>query len=657
MSQDNSRPVEDTILIIEDNDGLSELIREELRDQGWSSVGVRTGREAMAWLVDRRPALVLLDYSLPDMTGDDLLSAMAAMPPFIVMTGHGDERVAVTMMKHGARDYLVKDDQFLDHLPIAVANVLRQIQTERKLAEVENALRESEQRYRSLFKNMLEGFAYCRMLYDEQGFPMDFVYLDVNPAFEQLTGLKDVIGKKVTEVIPGIVGLSPELFESYGRVALTGKPETFEIDLKTLALSLSISVYSTTKGYFVAIFQNVTERKRAEEERLGLERQLQQARKAESLGRMAGAIAHHFNNLLGVVMGNLELATCDLAEGSALRENVAEAMTASKRAADISRLMLGYLGQSAGAMGPIELSQVCREALPLLRASLPQKVNLKIELPDPGPIIRGDAAQVRQVLTNLVVNAGEAVGDEEGDVTVTVSVVPAPYIRVSRFHPVDWEPTEQNYACIEVADTGCGMEPQTMEQLFEPFFSTRFIGRGLGLPVVLGTVKAHQGAATAESEPGRGSVFRVYLPLSAEQPRSSPKTEAVAPEPPQEPGLVLLVEDEPALRNLAKIMLGRLGWEVMTAVDGVEAVELFQQHQARIQCLLLDLTMPRMGGWETLAEVRAIRPDIPVVLASGYDEARVMAGDHPERPQAFLSKPYAMAQLQAALARGMMSDG
>ena len=203
-------------------------------------------------------------------------------------------------------------------------------------------------------------------------------------------------------------------------------------------------------------------------------------------------------------------------------------------------------------MGPIELSQVCREALPLLRASLPQKVNLKAEIPESGPIIRADAAQVRQILLNLVVNAGEALGDGEGDVVVTVSVAPASRIRASSFHPFDWKPTEENYACIEVSDTGCGMDPQTMEKLFDPFFSTRFTGRGLGLAVVLGAVKAHQGGVAVESEPGRGAVFRVYLPLSAEQPRPSPKAQAVAPEPTGERGLVLLVEDEPAMRKMAQ---------------------------------------------------------------------------------------------------------
>ena len=209
-------------------------------------------------------------------------------------------------------------------------------------------------------------------------------------------------------------------------------------------------------------------------------------------------------------------------------------MTASRRAADISRLMLAYLGQSVGAMGPIELSQVCREALPLLRASLPQKVDLKIELPESGPIIRADAAQVRQMLTNLVVNAGEALGDGEGDVTVTVSVAPASRIRASSFHPFDWEPTEENYACIEVSDTGCGMDPQTMEKLFDPFFSTKFTGRGLGLARGLGGGEGSPGRELRWKASRAGApCFGSTCPLSAEQPltRSPAKRKRLLPSP------------------------------------------------------------------------------------------------------------------------------
>jgi PAS domain S-box-containing protein len=445
-------------------------------------------------------------------------------------------------------------------------------------------------------------------------------------------------------------------------------------------------------------FQDITERKRAEEERLGLEQRLHKAQKAESLGRMAGAIAHHFNNQLGVVMGNLELAMLTLPQGAKPRLNIAGAMAASGRAAEISRLMLAYLGQSMGVRAPLELSEVCREALPLLTAALPKNVHLKTEFPAEGPIIRADAGQIRQVLTNLVLNAGEAMGDREGDVTVAVGVKAAADIGASPFYPHEWKPGEESYACLSVADTGCGIDQESMTRLFDPFFSTKFTGRGLGLPVVLGMVKAHQGAVAVESTHGRGTVFRVFLPLAAEQPHPSPRVEADAPEPPGESdavalrgmilpsldgmgrgrvatshvqhphpaspiegeelistalpadhGLVLLVEDDPAMRNMAETMLKVLSCKVITAADGVEAVEAFREHRDQVRCVLLDLTMPRMGGWETLEALRQLSPGIPVILASGYDQASVMEGSHAELPQVFLHKPYSMVELKAAL--------
>jgi PAS domain S-box-containing protein len=405
----------------------------------------------------------------------------------------------------------------------------------------------------------------------------------------------------------------------------------------------------TLKG----IFGDITERKHIEEDRIRLERQVQQMQKAESLGRMAGAIAHHFNNLLGVVMGNLELAVIDLPQGSKPRANIAQAMKASGRAAEISRLMLAYLGMSIGERAPIELSEVGREALPMLIASLPEKVHLEMEFPDDEPIIRADAVQIRQILTNLVVNAGEAIGEREGSVIVAVHVIPAADIRASRFYPPEWEPKEENYACLSVSDTGIGMDQDTLEKIFDPFFSTKFLGRGLGLPVVLGIVKAHEGALTVESAPGRGTVFRVFMPLLAQKLPLPQMAKPIDTTLPKERGLVLLVDDEPMLRKMARIMLERLGYEAITAADGVEALEVFRARQDYVQCVLLDLTMPLMDGWETLAVLRALRPDLPVILVSGYDETNVMQGHHPERPQAFLHKPYRMKGLEAALEKAL----
>ena len=258
------------------------------------------------------------------------------------------------------------------------------------------------------------------------------------------------------------------------------------------------------------LIQDITERKRVEEE-------VRQLQKAESLGRMAGAIAHHFNNQLGVVMGNLELALIDLSGDPGPRNNLMNAMKAARRSAEVSGLMLTYLGQTIGQPEPLALSEVCSRNLPLLQAVLPKDVVLETDLPSPGPIVNANANQIRQVLTNLVTNAWEAMGAVGGAIHVTVKTVSPDDIPALHRFPIGWQPQDKAHACLEVRDTGCGIAEQDIDKLFDPFFSSKFTGRGLGLPVVLGIARAHEGAITVESEPGRGSVFRVFMLLSTEE--------------------------------------------------------------------------------------------------------------------------------------------
>ena len=397
-----------------------------------------------------------------------------------------------------------------------------------------------------------------------------------------------------------------------------------------------------------AVYVDITDRKQAEAEKERLEAQNRQLQKAESLGRMAGAIAHHFNNKLGVVIGNLEMAMIDLSMGEIPVKRLKAAMTAANRAAEVSGQMLTYLGHSFDKRELLDLSNACRFSLPMLRAAIPENVVLDHNLPSLGPAVRANLNQIQQVLTSLISNAWEAIGKGRGSIHLRVRTVSPADIPAMNRHPVDWQPDNNPYACLELADTGSGIPDEDLEKLFDPFFSTKFTGRGLGLSVVLGIVRAHAGAVTVESEPGRGSVFRVFFPVSVQKVACRPDKAAQVPEI-EKGGTVLLVEAEVTLRNMATMMITRLGFRVLVAKDGVEALEVFRQHQDEIRCVLCDLTMPGMDGWETLAALRALRPDLPVILASGHDEAQVMQGDHPELPQAFLHKPYRMADVQAAL--------
>jgi signal transduction histidine kinase/CheY-like chemotaxis protein len=400
--------------------------------------------------------------------------------------------------------------------------------------------------------------------------------------------------------------------------------------------------------YVLGLTHDITERKRAEEDRARLESENRQLQKVESLARMAGAIAHLFNNHLAVVIGNLELALMDLSADAPVRVDLIEAMRAARRSADVSGLMLTYLGQTTDKGEPQDLSDICRHNLPMLRDAVPKGVALKTDLLSPGPVARANTIQMRQVLTHLVTNGLESIGHTAGTVTLATRIIPAS--EISKFHltPIGWKPAADAFSCLEVTDTGCGMAEEDLDKIFDPFYTTKITGRGMGLAVVLGLVKTWGGAIGVESQQNEGSTFRVFLPLvTGELSRVSEKaTEAHQVE---QGGTVLLVEDQDTVRKMAESMLKRLGYEVLAASGGTEAVKMFRENADPVRCVITDLSMPGMDGWETLAALRKIRPHIPVILVSGHDEAHAMGGHYPEQPEVFLHKPYLKSDLEAAI--------
>jgi PAS domain S-box-containing protein len=295
--------------------------------------------------------------------------------------------------------------------------------------------------------------------------------------------------------------------------------------------------------------EDITERKRAEEANAKLEVQNRQLQKAESLTCMAGAIAHHFNNKLQAVIGTLELALDALPRGDDPVNRLTSAMRAARKAAEMSGLMITYLGHTPGKFEPLDFSEACRRCLPMIQVSIQKDVVLESDLPSPGPTVNANENQIQQVLTNLVTNAEEAFGDGGGSINLRVKTVSPAEIPATHRFPIDWQPQDLAYTCLEVTDTGCGFEEKDIEKIFDPFFSSKFIGRGLGLPVVLGIVRAHYGAVTVESDPGRGSAFRVFLPVSAEEVLLQQDNAAKVPEI-EGGGTVLLVEDDELVRNM-----------------------------------------------------------------------------------------------------------
>ena len=239
------------------------------------------------------------------------------------------------------------------------------------------------------------------------------------------------------------------------------------------------------------------------------------AEKDESLRRMAGAVAHHFNNQLTVVMGSLELYLDDLPENAENRQKLHHAVRAAKKAAAMGRQLLNYLGHPPGSIAPLSLSECCSQSLARLQSEIAEEIFLNHNFPDSGPIIHADKEQIHQILRNLVTNGGESVSGSPGTITLTITTVSAQDIPTSKCIPMDWQPKDNSYACLEVSDTGCGIADMDIQKIFDPFFTTKLTGRGMGLPVVLEFVKNLGGCITVDSVPGDGSVFRVYLPVSA----------------------------------------------------------------------------------------------------------------------------------------------
>jgi len=415
-----------------------------------------------------------------------------------------------------------------------------------------------------------------------------------------------------------------------------GEPQVCEIRLKGTgddtrwARITCIRIDDTDGGMRMrATVSDVTELKEAERERQKIERQMHQAQKMESLGVLAGGIAHDFNNLLMAVLGNVDLALDDLSPVSPARESIELARTSAKRAAELSRQMLIYSGKGSFLKQPIDLNEVVQEMAHLMESVISKKISLKYELSAGLPAIEADATEIRQVALNLITNASEAIGEEAGTITVSTTL--------SRYD--EDKSGNGRYVRLEITDTGGGMTEETRLKIFDPFFSTKFTGRGLGLAAVHGIVKSHDGVMQVLSTVGHGSTFAVHFPVS-----DQPAVKAPVDEPQAGAqglvGVVLVADDERAVRLLMERTLTRAGFEVLTACDGQEAVDLFREERHRVDVVLLDLTMPRMNGAEAFRRIREISSDVPILLASGYTEEKAIQSFADDlRPSGFICKP------------------
>jgi PAS domain S-box-containing protein len=503
----------------------------------------------------------------------------------------------------------------------------------------------SEERYRTLNRSMIQPMALHEVICDSAGVPVDYCFLDVNPAFETLMGKSstEIVGRTVRELLP----VTEEYWiETYGQVALTGQSAHFQNYSQALDRHFDVVAFSPRAGQFAVVATDITARVNMIERQRSLEQQMLHAQKLESLGVLAGGIAHDFNNILMAVLGNADLALMRLAPESPAVENLRQIEKAAGQATDLARQMLAYSGKGRFVIEPLNLNSLVEEMLHILKVSISKQAVLRFNYSPHLPTIEADATQVRQILMNLVINASEAIGERSGVIAISTGMMDCDrqYLQGTS---LDEELPEGMYVYTEVADTGCGMDKETLSKLFDPFFSTKFTGRGLGMAAVLGIIRGHHGAIKVYSEPDKGTTFKVLFPAStrAETLYDLPVTDSAW----RGSGTILLVDDEETVRAVGKDMLVELGYTVVTAADGREALKVFAEQRANIACVLMDLTMPHMDGEQAFRELRRIDPTVKIIMASGYNEQEVSQKFLGKGLSGFLQKPFRISTLRATL--------
>ncbi len=410
---------------------------------------------------------------------------------------------------------------------------------------------------------------------------------------------------------------------------------------------------SGERKFFSFIQTDITQQKLMQAEAEAFQSKLLQAQKLESLGVLAGGVAHDFNNLLTGILGNASLAMDSLSPVSPVRLQIEQVVKAGERAADLTRQLLAYSGKGRFIVEPVDLSALAEETRQLVQLSVPKSIQLKMNLKKGLPLVEADTAQLQQLLMNLVINGAEAMGEEPGTVQVTTGTQQLEERDISAAFASD-HLKPGLYVFVEVQDTGCGMSEETKRQIFDPFFTTKFTGRGLGLAAALGIVRGHGGTIKVYSVPKMGSTFKVFLPVAKDQTLANTgKTEAVGL---NGRGTVLVVDDEDVVRNITKMALAHYGYDVQLAENGLRGVEKFEQSPELFSAVLLDLTMPIMGGEEAFRRLRDIRPDVPVVLTSGFNEQEAVRRFAGKRLAGFLQKPFTAQQLAQAIRNALGQD-
>jgi len=625
-----------TILVVEDDKGLQRLIHKRLSRDGFNVKIASTGKEAIACVEKRDDILLLLDFRLGDMTGREVLDSLSASGftvPFIIMTGHGDERIAVEMMKLGAKDYLVKDDAFMDILPRVLENVLKQLLTEHKLSRAKTALLESEKRFRLIFNSGTDTIFLNEVVGGKPGH-----FIEVN----------DMACKRLGFTREELLRLSPDDIEDaewkkehqeqqkdllekkgllYEMVHVTKGGKKIPVEINTHLIDFA------GKPAFLSISRDITER-------IQLEEQLRQAQKMEAIGKLAGGVAHDFNNLLTTINGYAELLLLKLGVDSPFRDGVKKIKKSGEKAASLTQQLLTFSRKQVLQPRLLDLSQITRGMEKMLKRIIGDDIDLILEL-EPGLMqMKADHDQVEQIIINLAVNASDAM-EKGGKLTIKtengfIDEYYSSLLQNSR---------PGNFVCLSISDSGEGIDDKTLQYIFEPFYSTKNVGTGLGLSVVYGIVKQHNGWINVYSKPGKGTVFRVYFPAVSDQGADKDKQVVSLKNLEGKGEKILLVDDEESIRKNTAENLRNYGYNVTEAVNAREAAEIFKGEKGDYRLCFSNIELPDGSGTALSEELQAIKPNIKILFSSGYTVKQLRGFDFGEKEYSFLQKPHSLAEL------------
>jgi two-component system cell cycle sensor histidine kinase/response regulator CckA len=624
------------VLLLEDSSDDAFLIVAGLRRSGLDITyeRVETADAAAAALRGRSPDVVISDYNMPGFGAADglqLLRDSGLDVPFILVSGQVGEEAAAALMRAGAHDFVLKDR--LTRLAPAIQRELREAADRQRGREAETALRTSERRFRLIAEHAQDVIFRYR-----HGPPAELDY--ISPAVTGITGYDPDELYRRPELIFAMVEVEDRDRFELSWHAPTPEPLVIRwrrrdgrpVWIEQRAVAVAEDGVTATEG----ILRDVTERVVAEQEQIRLERQLRHAERLEALGLLAGGIAHDFNNLLAVIMGRADLALLELPTESPHRSGIEGIAEAAQRGAALTRQLLIFSRLEPARLETLDLNAVVTGTEQLLRRTIGEDIEFDTLL-EPGPHpVTVDRGRLEQIILNLVVNARAAMPDG-GRLTISTTTVGVP--RTPGPDPAPHGPQ----ILLSVTDTGTGMEPEVADRVFEPFFTTKGPGQGtgLGLATVHGAVQDAGGHIELHTQPGKGTTFRIHLPLADLDAIRAP--DAPAPVPPGNGETVLVVEDDAAVREVIRLILGRSGYHLIEASSPDDALELCLARSTSIDLVLTDAIMPGMSGPQLIERLRRIRPDLPTVLMSGHlalPDGHTVPADTP-----LIRKPFSTAEL------------